>query len=243
MNHQKIYNEIIERAKAENRKRLKKTNLNYIYYENHHIIPKCVGGSNDKDNLVLLTPREHYICHKLLIYIYRGNYKIYRAFHRMSCSKKINYKISSRDYAYAIELVKMAPISEETRKKMSESQTNAAIKYKNGSLNPTKRSSVKESISLKLKGKFKGDANPMANSSRKRENLKLLEEHGIKLKGDTHEYLRKKIKVTNLETNEIFVSDGVYNLIENLKINKRKYYAHLKDGKPILDKYVCEILH
>ncbi len=39
-------------------------------YENHHIIPKCVGGTNDKDNLVLLTTREHFVIHKLLVKIF-----------------------------------------------------------------------------------------------------------------------------------------------------------------------------
>lgn len=37
-----------------------------IYYELHHIIPKCMDGSNKKDNLILLTPKEHFICHLLL---------------------------------------------------------------------------------------------------------------------------------------------------------------------------------
>lgn len=32
----------------------------------HHIIPKPLGGSNDKSNLVLLTPEEHYIAHYYL---------------------------------------------------------------------------------------------------------------------------------------------------------------------------------
>lgn len=36
------------------------------YYESHHIIPKSLGGNNNKSNLVLLTPREHYLCHLLL---------------------------------------------------------------------------------------------------------------------------------------------------------------------------------
>lgn len=36
------------------------------YYEVHHIIPKSLGGSNNKDNLVTLTAREHLIVHKLL---------------------------------------------------------------------------------------------------------------------------------------------------------------------------------
>ena len=48
MNHQKIYDLIIQRAQSENRKKLKKTNSLYVYYENHHIIPKCLDGTNEK---------------------------------------------------------------------------------------------------------------------------------------------------------------------------------------------------
>jgi hypothetical protein len=40
--------------------------LDNIYTERHHIIPKSLGGSNKKDNLVKLTAREHFICHLLL---------------------------------------------------------------------------------------------------------------------------------------------------------------------------------
>ena len=36
------------------------------YHERHHIIPKCVGGTNDKDNLIDLYAREHFEAHKLL---------------------------------------------------------------------------------------------------------------------------------------------------------------------------------
>jgi len=36
------------------------------YTEKHHIIPRCMGGSDDKDNLVVFTAREHFIAHWLL---------------------------------------------------------------------------------------------------------------------------------------------------------------------------------
>jgi hypothetical protein len=42
------------------------------YTERHHIIPQALGGSNDKDNLVDLTAREHFICHWLLIKMTEG---------------------------------------------------------------------------------------------------------------------------------------------------------------------------
>ena len=46
------------------------------YKEVHHIIPKCMGGSNSIDNLVALTPEEHYLAHLLLLKIYPNNYKL-----------------------------------------------------------------------------------------------------------------------------------------------------------------------
>lgn len=36
------------------------------YHERHHILPKCMGGTNDKENLIDLFAREHFIAHKLL---------------------------------------------------------------------------------------------------------------------------------------------------------------------------------
>ena len=104
MNHKKVYESIIFRAKSKNRVKLKKSNPAYIYYENHHIIPSCLNGSNEKENKVLLTAKEHYLCHKLLTYIHKGNIKIGCAFYRMTFDKKSKHKISSRDYAYAKEV-------------------------------------------------------------------------------------------------------------------------------------------
>ena len=86
MNYQRIYDQIIERAKSENRQ--KGTG---IYYEKHHIIPRCLGGSNNKDNLVFLTAREHFLCHWLLSRIYNTNKLIQYAFWRM-CIKGNSYQ-------------------------------------------------------------------------------------------------------------------------------------------------------
>jgi hypothetical protein len=121
MNYQKIYNDIINRAKLKNRKKFKKNDADYIYYEKHHILPKCLGGSNDKENLILLTAREHYICHKLLTYIYSKNKKIECAFYYMTFNKRYDKYVSSKDYAYAKELRANIPMLEETKNKIGES--------------------------------------------------------------------------------------------------------------------------
>lgn len=43
------------------------------YHEKHHIIPKSLGGSNNLDNIVKLSPKEHYICHLLLTKMVEGD--------------------------------------------------------------------------------------------------------------------------------------------------------------------------
>lgn len=69
MNYTKIYASIVLRAQAERTERLalKKQGK---YFEVHHIIPKSFGGVNDDLNLALLTAREHFICHWLLVKMY-----------------------------------------------------------------------------------------------------------------------------------------------------------------------------
>lgn len=62
MDYQKIYNNLIIKRQ--------KSILRDCYFEKHHIIPKCLGGSNKKENIVKLTPEEHFLAHQLLVKIY-----------------------------------------------------------------------------------------------------------------------------------------------------------------------------
>lgn len=62
MNYQKIYEHLC--ANGQKSRRLGE------YTERHHIIPKCLNGSNDSSNLTVLTYREHFIAHLLLTKLY-----------------------------------------------------------------------------------------------------------------------------------------------------------------------------
>ena len=75
MNNKTHYDLLIERAKQRG---LDKSKLDF-YSESHHIVPRCVGGSDHESNLVLLSAREHFIAHLLLIRIYPENYKLVMA--------------------------------------------------------------------------------------------------------------------------------------------------------------------
>lgn len=87
MNYKKIYDNLILRAKDRNLE---------AYVESHHIIPKCLGGTNDPANLVNLTPEEHYVAHQLLVKIYPTEPKIALAARYMcydSNGKRVNNKM------------------------------------------------------------------------------------------------------------------------------------------------------
>ena len=78
---------------------MKKADKNFIYYENHHIIPRCICKnklwSNFSYNKVLLTAKEHFICHLLLTKIYPST-GILWAFRRMEHNPKNGERIYSK---------------------------------------------------------------------------------------------------------------------------------------------------
>jgi len=79
----KIYYSIINHANIEPRSG---------YVEKHHIIPKSLGGSNRKENLVVLTAREHFVCHLLLTKMVSACHRrsMAWALHRMTFSQSEN---------------------------------------------------------------------------------------------------------------------------------------------------------
>jgi 5-methylcytosine-specific restriction endonuclease McrA len=87
MNYLKHYNTLVDRAKGR---------VLEGYSERHHIIPKCIGGNNKKDNLVRLTPEEHYVAHQLLVKIYPGNHKLLFAAFAISSMNNRGF----REYAW-----------------------------------------------------------------------------------------------------------------------------------------------
>lgn len=75
------------------------------YYERHHIVPRCIGGENTKENIVKLTAREHFIAHWLLWRIY-GTFSMAAAFRSMCNFRNEGQKhthISSRAFSEARE--------------------------------------------------------------------------------------------------------------------------------------------
>lgn len=93
MNYNRIYSSIIDRA----RQRISHKNE---YYERHHIIPKCMGGSDDENNIVLLTGREHYIAHLCLMKIYPEHGSLVKAAAMMCVSNNHSSRSKNRLYEW-----------------------------------------------------------------------------------------------------------------------------------------------
>lgn len=161
MNYKKLYDNMMKIAKFSNRIK----NDSY-YYERHHIIPKCMGGNNSEDNLVLLTAREHYVAHKLLWKINKNNRSLFFAYFSMSNMKNQYHnriKITSKEY----ERLKIV-----NSKMVSEAMTGRTITWANKiseshkGLKHTKESKRKMSIAKK------GTKRPKEESVRKSKSMK-----------------------------------------------------------------------
>ena len=84
MNYKKIYEDLIQKwidlkdsPKDESR-----------YYERHHIVPKCIGGTDEESNIVPMFARDHMVAHMLLALIYPNERDLAFAVVALSMSSK-----------------------------------------------------------------------------------------------------------------------------------------------------------
>lgn len=82
------------------------------YKERHHVIPKCMGGTNDRSNLIDVTAREHYVMHLLLTKMVTGENLRSMAFalsmFNTNCKNHTRHKPPSRWYSLSRRLLSEA---------------------------------------------------------------------------------------------------------------------------------------
>lgn len=120
------YHKIIANAKSRN---LPKD----TYAEKHHIIPRSLGGNDTKENLVLLTSREHFVCHLLLVKMTKDNFKhkMLAAVTRFQQARSYQYRaLNSWEYKKLRECANLArkgiKHTEEARKKIRDKHHNVS---------------------------------------------------------------------------------------------------------------------
>ncbi|CAL1778136.1 homing endonuclease [Tegunavirus sp. BRC001] len=126
MDYKKHYELLIKRAKERT--------LNG-YKEKHHIVPRCVGGSDDEENLVYLTPREHYVAHQLLVHIYPNKGKLIYAANMMTVDAH-GQRSTNRKYAWLKEKWIEQLRKDASGRKMSEAEKKRRSEKYSGEGNP-----------------------------------------------------------------------------------------------------------
>lgn len=74
------------------------------YHERHHIVPRCKNGTDDKNNLIDLFAKEHFIAHKLLAEENMDDSQLVHAYTLMSFVKDKNqcrYVLTPEEYENA----------------------------------------------------------------------------------------------------------------------------------------------
>lgn len=151
MDYQKHYNNLIIRAKSR---------LLEGYVEKHHVIPKCIGGSDHLDNLVALTPEEHFLAHQLLCKIHPNNNKLLYAAKMMTISTNGHKRNNNKLFGWIKRRISLCPaITRKPRKKetkprnrnyiMSTEQKlkiSNSLKAKNRRHSDTTKNRIRESV-------------------------------------------------------------------------------------------------
>jgi hypothetical protein len=141
------------------------------YTEKHHIIPKCLGGDNSSTNLVHLTAREHFVCHRMLTKMVDPSVKhklVFAAWQQSRPSKHKDVKITSRTYetlrkqlSETYTGLKRGPVSAEALANMR-----AGFKTRRKIVLTEEQSAQKSAnLSASKKGKLTGETNPFYGKS------------------------------------------------------------------------------
>lgn len=91
MDYKKHYDLLINRARN-------RTSTGYV--EKHHIVPRCLGGSDEVNNIVELYPEEHFLAHQLLVKMHPTNCKLVHAAVMMCVKSPTHTRVNNKIYSW-----------------------------------------------------------------------------------------------------------------------------------------------
>ena len=190
MNYRKIYDNFIA-------SRLNREVVEGKYYEEHHIIPKCAGGIDDKDNLILLTAREHLFAHIILTEVYPDNLKLKFALMAMCGFTNVGERRFDLKFLKVVSTKFIAKIREESNHAKRDSF------YENGhgpNFGKIFSEEHRKHISEARLGKFTGEDNPFFGKNHTEETKAKLSDIALK---------RPKLMVIDSEGVVLTVSEAM----------------------------------
>ena len=156
---------------------------------NHHIVPTCMGGSNDPDNLIRLTVQDHFEAHRLLALENPDHIGCQQAFWLMSNQNGL--EVDAEDYARAMkdhsermsslmrgENNPMYGLKRVDQSKRMTGEGNP-LHGKTGEAHPNYGTHLTDETKKKLSERFSGERNPMYGK-------KHTEESKMKMEGENN---------------------------------------------------------
>jgi hypothetical protein len=170
--------------------------------EKHHIIPKSLGGTDELNNLVDLTPKAHFICHWLL-------------------TKMVDDKASKQKMFYAFNFMLCKPKDLKTRRYYPCSRVYQIAKKLLRENNPNNHKNVKEKISIARKKAWKNPTQSMIDGIEKMRKSKIGKEPPNKGQKGIHKASKEtKQLLSNQRTGRKWYNDG-----------EKTYFIFPKDAK------------
>lgn len=216
MNYQRHYDRLIERSRDR---------VFLGYSERHHVVPRCLGGSNSSSNLVRLTAEEHFVAHQLLVKIYPSHYGLLWALSAMTNGTKNQERSKNKMYGWLRrELARRVSgrafgrrASKQTRAKMSAARLGRKTPHS---------AETKIKISLASKGKQKSEEHRAALAAAKL---------GTK-RGPHSPATRRKISETNrrtaLLTDRSHMQSNEYRLLQSQR-TREAWVRRKASGPPV----------
>jgi hypothetical protein len=141
------------------------------YTELHHIMPQSMGGTNDKENLVELTAREHFICHWLLVKMTEGDErgKMLYALQGMKAENKFQNRYHTQITARVYEKYRIEHAENHSKRMKGRPAWNKGIKLegeeleehrertRNRKIDPIKQAEGQRKRVEKIKGQKRSD--------------------------------------------------------------------------------------
>lgn len=170
------------------------------YHERHHIVPKCLGGTNDEDNLIDLFAREHFIAHKLLSQEHPDNNSLAYAYGCMAWEKNTyqdRYELTPEEYEEA-RIACIRAIGANSKKRFAKPENNPMYGiHRYGKDNPFygkhHTEAAKQEMSKKAKERFANPENhPFYGRSHTEETKQKMRENHADFRGDKHPMYGRK---------------------------------------------------
>jgi hypothetical protein len=160
------------------------------YTESHHIQPRSLGGSDDATNLVDLTPREHFICHWLLVKMTTG-----KDHHRMLNALRMMRAENQNQERYKTKIT--ARVYESIKKEYSKLQSIQLQGKGNGFYGKTHSMEARRRISEANTGRKP----PQHEIDKLKQSLQKRKDQGIKRAPYSEEYKLERSKMYSGEGN------------------------------------------